>query len=143
MVRTSVFFRPDAREADLVRVGTLYLSRTSDRRLVYTSFMADDAELAKAIAATASDAMRAVLANFSATFLRVLSGVPTSSLECEEAVAEAAFRLLPTNLRHDRIEEYPAEDFFVRVVSEREEERAKKLDPSNVVAADPQPLAYA
>jgi len=135
MVRTSVYFRPDARDADLVRVGTLYLSRTTDRTMVYTSFMSDIAVLPRVEDLTTSEAMRGMLADLGAVFHRAVPGTDFATADCEELIVEYIFRLLPTNLRHDAVEQYPAEDFFVRVVSEREEERAKKLDRSNVVTA--------
>jgi hypothetical protein len=137
MIRTSVYFRPDSRAADLVRVGTLFLSRTSDHKMTYLSVKPDEETIDMAIAQTDSEAMRIVLRTLSDVSVRAMSTLSASfpTLATEADVVEALFRLLPPNLKHDEVEDYPAEDFFVRAVLELEEKRAGAV----VVAPEPLP----
>jgi hypothetical protein len=134
MRRTSVYLRPDAREADLVRVGTLYLSRTSDRQKIHIQFLPADGLEAVVAAATESEGMRVLMHDFTHTLLRTLPATNFPKFECEEEVVEALFRLLPTNMKHDEIEDYPAEDFFVRAIRELDRDA---LTPDAIVDAAP------
>lgn len=132
MRRTSVYLRPDARDSDLVRVGALYLSRTTDQSKIYISFMPEEGLDTIVASATASEAMRSLMADFGKALMRILPETDPSRQKCEEAIIEAMFGLLPTNLKHDEIEEYPAEDFFVRAIRELDE---KALKPEAVADA--------
>jgi len=133
MKRTSVYLRPDARDADIVRIGTLYLSRTTDRLTIYLSFMAENDLKERVDAATESAAMRTLLADFGKSLIGILPETSSLKLECEEAIIEALFGLLPTNLKHHEIEDYPAEDFFVRAIRENQ----SSLRPETVSEATP------
>jgi hypothetical protein len=132
MIKTCVYFRPGARDADLVRIGALYLSRTTGKKSIYVSFMPETDGFNTAIN-TAEKAMRCLLEGFSEYFLGTLHAVAFPSLGSEYDIVEAAFRLLPTNLKHDDVEDYPPEDFLVRAFQELEKQG---LSPKTTVEAD-------
>jgi hypothetical protein len=125
MRRTSLYFRPDERNAELIRIGSVYIARTSDRHRLYTSFLAEADALANAQAATGSDAMKRMLGDFGPMVAKVVLGVDFLHIETEDEIMESLFRLLPTNLKHDEIEPYPAEDFFTRAIHELNEDALK------------------
>jgi len=133
MIRTSVYLRPDARDADIVRVGGLYLSRTTDRTKIYLSFVPENDVDERVSTATDSEPMRVMLGDFGRWVGSALPATNFFALECEEAIIEALFKLLPTNLKHDDIEPYPAEDFFVHAIQEDQ----RSLKPETVLDAVP------
>lgn len=123
MIKTCVYFRPGAPGADLIRIGSLYLSRTSDKRSVFVHFMPEPDGLAAAQSASVGQTpMLVMLADFHKYVLATLPAANFMVLSSEPDVVEAAFRLLPTNFKHDAIEGYPPEDFFVRAFRELEED---------------------
>ena len=125
MIRTTVYFRPDERQADLVRLGRIYLSRTTDKSALYTSFKADPDGMRQAAAATTSNAMHQILSDFETFLGKIVPATNFVGLRTEEDIVEAIFRLCPTNLKHDDVETFPAEDFFVRAVRETDKEALK------------------
>lgn len=93
--------------------------------------MPDEQGVRAALESTSSEAMKIVLNDFATKIHHVVQASDFSKKSTEEEVIEAAFRLLPTNFKHDKVETYPAEDFFVQAVLELEETR--KLKASDVV----------
>lgn len=126
MIRTGVYLRPDARQADLVRIGSLYLSRTSDRKAIYAMFVPEPDARSAAESSTTSKALLRLVTNFNEWLGTIIPATKFAVLNLEEDVVEAIFRLLPTNLKHDEISEYPAEDFFVKVIREQDESVLRK-----------------